>query len=289
MTSFYSNAWLSCYKFSFFSSGLVLALLSYSCKTVKIPTERHQQYSYGASYSYSENELIVELKNPLYAPLRVWIFYPEQDKQEIFNEINPVELDAGQDTVLLFKNISDFDQEMTFSSRLGSLTKEIEGLIVDFPFPTNKEYSVIQGNDTDYTHDTDWSRYAVDFDMSEGDTITSASNGYVVGVIEEYQFGGIGELWKPFSNYITIYEPESGVFIQYVHLMKNGSLVEVGDQVKVGQAIALSGNTGQSNRPHLHFNCLIPENSEQGLRSVPVVFKGGIQSMDLKAGDRVSH
>jgi murein DD-endopeptidase MepM/ murein hydrolase activator NlpD len=109
----------------------------------------------------------------------------------------------------------------------------------------------------------------------------------VVGVVDNYKFGGEGSQWEPFANYITVYEPSSGIFIQYVHIVKNGSMVRVGDKIEAGQPIARSGNTGQSTIEHLHFNVLVPENSENGLRSVPAKFVGGVSGKNLKKGDIV--
>lgn len=267
----------------------MMIFFSYGCIASKIPSEGIDQYTYHKSYHYGDNQLTIELSNPLYAPLRIWVFNADSTLQKMFNEVNPIELKARQDTALVFSELSEFDDAIRFSSRLGSLSKEIKPLLLDFPFPKGKEYQILQGNNTNYTHNTDWSRYAIDFNLSVNDTITSATNGYVVGLVDEYEFGGEGEQWQPFANFITVYEPESGVFIQYVHLVKNGSLVSQGDRVVTGQPIALSGNTGQSSTPHLHLNCLIPEYSQQGLRSIPFQFKGGIRSTDLKAGDAVSH
>lgn len=258
-----------------------------ACTTSKVPSEKYYQYTFQKSFTFSENQLSVELKNPLYAPLRVWFFNSNPNLQKVFNEINPIELAAKKDTTLIFNGVKEFDNSLKFSSRFGSLSKEIKPLILEFPFPENREYRVLQGNNTNFTHNSNWSRYAIDFDLKTNDTISSASNGYVVGVVDKYEFGGEDEEWKPYANYITIYEPNSGVFIQYVHLVKNGSLVNIGDKVKIGQPIALSGNTGQSNKEHLHFSCLVPENSEKGLRSIPIEFVGGIYGEDLQEGDIV--
>ncbi len=44
-----------------------------------------------------------------------------------------------------------------------------------------------------------------------------------------------------------------GSIASYWHLQKDGTLVKLGDNVKKGQAIAMSGNTGYSAFAHLHF------------------------------------
>jgi len=70
----------------------------------------------------------------------------------------------------------------------------------------------------------------------------------------------------------------NGIFIRhddgsigmYWHLTTNGALVEVGDRVAQGQVIALSGDSGDSTAPHLHFgvypNC-------GGCSSIPITFR----------------
>ena len=70
---------------------------------------------------------------------------------------------------------------------------------------------------------------------------------------------------------MTIYHDSCGFFTQYVHLDYQGSLVEIGDTVKVNQAIAISGLTGWTTSEHLHFNCL--KANDDGLISFPVKFR----------------
>jgi murein DD-endopeptidase MepM/ murein hydrolase activator NlpD len=257
------------------------------CNATKIPSERYKQYEYYKSIAFENNQLKIDLKNPLHCPLRIWVFDDSNYLQATFDEINPIELGSKSDTLLVFSNIHRFEDKIHFSSLLGSTSKQIETIKIELPFPRNKKYRIIQGNNTDHTHNTDYSKYAVDFHLKIKDTICAATSGFVVGVIDKYKHGGKGNEWEPFGNYITIYDPRSGIFTQYVHLVMNGSLVKIGDEIKSGQPIALSGNTGQSDIAHLHFNCLIPVNSNDGLKSIPFESIEGYKSEELKKNDIV--
>lgn len=64
------------------------------------------------------------------------------------------------------------------------------------------------------------------------------------GVVSLVNSGGDG------GNQIVI-RHTNGYFTGYAHLSKQ--LVKKGDQVKKGEVIGLSGNTGKSTGPHLHF------------------------------------
>lgn len=261
---------------------LLIIAVTIGCQSSKLPSKRYSQYQYHTSYTLDKNELKVELGNPLNCPLRVWIQSSDKDLKSYLDKINPIELEPTSDTLLIIPNINKLDSKINFASRLGSLSKKIKDIDLELPFIAGKQYRVIQGNNSNYTHNTNWSRYAIDFSLKINDTVCSATDGYVVGVIDQYKYGGKGDEWKPFGNFITIYDPFSGIFTQYVHLTENGSFVKVGDSIKKGQPIGLSGLTGQTDIEHLHFNCLVPSNSNDGLQSIPYQFIEGYKSVELK-------
>jgi len=64
------------------------------------------------------------------------------------------------------------------------------------------------------------------------------------------------ELFKAANR--VIIEHNDGTCSLYSHLQKDGSKVKVEDKVKAGQHIGYSGNTGISDRPHLHFEIYKP-------------------------------
>jgi murein DD-endopeptidase MepM/ murein hydrolase activator NlpD len=69
------------------------------------------------------------------------------------------------------------------------------------------------------------------------------------GVVVKAGPNGAGD-GPAYGNAIVI-RHDNGAYSQYAHLSKVD--VKPGQQVKTGQAIAKSGNTGNSSGPHLHF------------------------------------
>ncbi len=118
--------------------------------------------------------------------------------------------------------------------------------------------------------------YAIDFAMPIGTRVTAAREGEVVAARGEF-FDDNGEDLK--ENFVFIRHAD-GSIARYFHLTHDGALVKVGDKIKQGQVIVLSGNTGQSAGPHLHFDVQqcgpnLPPNYNQlpcG-QTVPVTFR----------------
>jgi len=142
--------------------------------------------------------------------------------------------------------------------------------IYSLPFSKGKSFRVGQSYDGDFSHSGNI-RYSVDFMMPLRSQIRAARGGYVVQLKEDSNRGGAADKFKDESNFIVI-EHSDGTFAEYAHLSQNGVLVKLGQKVNEGQIIGLSGNTGYSSGPHLHF-MVIKVNEDGTNESLPVRFK----------------
>jgi len=121
------------------------------------------------------------------------------------------------------------------------------------PFKPGR-YVVMQGPRGTYSHFAgSGSENAVDWTCPVGTVVCAAREGRVVGVRQDSTVGGPDRKFRPFANYVIIKHAD-GTFADYVHLKTGGALVKIGDEVTVGQPIGLSGQTGFTSAPHLHFS-----------------------------------
>ncbi len=132
--------------------------------------------------------------------------------------------------------------------------------------------------------------YAIDFGMPIGTPLVAARAGVVVAARHQFVDGNDTDLEE---NFVMVRHADSTV-ARYIHLKQRGALVAVGDSVRQGQRIALSGNSGQTGGPHLHFDVqrcgpnLPPKyNALPCGRTVPVTFRNaGPNVCGLQAGRR---
>jgi len=146
------------------------------------------------------------------------------------------------------------------------------------PYPVGEGYSIIQSycND-DGSHQN---QLAYDFAMPVGSTVVAARDGVVVEIKEDVPDGENSR----YLNYVLIrHEDDTAAF--YAHLQHEGALVEVGDEVRAGEPIALSGATGRSGGPVLHFGVYFSYPPIEG-RDEPVVFSNTDGPLDARGGLR---
>ena len=117
------------------------------------------------------------------------------------------------------------------------------------PYPVGREYTCSQGFNNPYSHNGTF-RYAVDFTMPIGTLVTAARSGHVVYVLENYS----DDDHTPGHENVVIVMHEDSTYARYVHLTTEGALVTRGRTVIPGDTIGLSGNSGSSGEPHLHFD-----------------------------------
>jgi murein DD-endopeptidase MepM/ murein hydrolase activator NlpD len=92
--------------------------------------------------------------------------------------------------------------------------------------------------------------YAIDIEMPIGTPLVASRAGTVVAVRDHFPDGNDKDLEE---NYVMVQHDDKTV-ARYIHLTQGGALVKSGDVVRQGQGIALSGNSGQTGGPHLHFD-----------------------------------
>ncbi len=71
-------------------------------------------------------------------------------------------------------------------------------------------------------------------------------------------------------NFVLVLH-DDGTLGEYMHLSPSGVIVAPGDRVTRGQPLALSGNTGYSSTPHLHFQ--VKTAADDGIAAHPFPFE----------------
>ncbi|MFD5031691.1 M23 family metallopeptidase [Streptomyces sp. NPDC058220] len=108
-----------------------------------------------------------------------------------------------------------------------------------------------------------------DFAVPVGTTVHAAHSGTVVKAGPN----GAGD-GPAYGNAIVI-KHQNGTYSQYAHLSK--IKVHVGQHVTTDQKIALSGNTGNSSGPHLHFEIRTTANYGSAINPVPFLHAKGVK------------
>ena len=127
--------------------------------------------------------------------------------------------------------------------------KDDTSYVYSLPFGEGNSHLIVQGYFGVFSHKE---RAALDFKMKRGTPIVAVRDGIVTRVKEDGSKGGWNPKYRSEGHNIVIQHGDNSRS-GYWHLQKDGALVKVGDSVKQGQVIGLSGKTGYAAMPHLHF------------------------------------
>ena len=151
------------------------------------------------------------------------------------------------------------------------------------PYQSIASVPVLQGYGSHFSHRGS-EHYTVDFGMAEGTRVLVARD----GVVSEVESSQNHSCWSKgcgrYANRVSVLH-DDGSIARYFHLAPDSVLVKPGERVRRGQALALSGNTGLTTTPHLHFGVYV-EATDGVLQSLPVRFATSDGVIELRRGRR---
>lgn len=236
-------------------------------------------------YSLQEEDqlsLYVDNKEPFPQSLQVVLSITGLKPSEKLSEfyIIPPNIEKHLIIKLLIPKNSAWSYKSTYKYYIGDVyAKHNDDFVYQLPFLKGEAFRLHQGYNGTLSHSGE---NALDFSMPEGTPITAARPGKVIRLKADSNRGCGLPSCKNLGNYITILH-DDGTMADYYHLQQNGVLVEVGDDISVGDKIGLSGNTGWSTGPHLHF--VVYKWGKKGRETIKTTFKvSDIQNGYLKEG-----
>ncbi len=148
------------------------------------------------------------------------------------------------------------------------------------PFEPGRTFTMFQGYcppDPRWGHNG-WLAY--DFDLAIGDRIVASREGTVTFVEQRWPDS---DRVCGHENSVYILHDDGTVF-SYIHLTPNGALVRVGDRVRAGQPIGISGDSGCSSGPHLHVALFKDRSSFNKENTLPLNFHDADGPLDPRRG-----
>lgn len=184
-----------------------------------------------------------------------------------------------------FEVLTTDDPDVLWFVARGNRNAQPHDVFYFLPFDCNHPRKCSQGNSGVYSHNGP-GKYSIDFVVPKGTEVLACRSGLVVDVKSNSNRGGPDKSYADDANHIFI-QHEDNTIGQYLHLQKNGAFVKEGQYVNSGDVIGLSGNTGWTTGPHLHFECCIFGNNV--IQSIPVKFyDGSVTGYVPKSGRRYS-
>lgn len=145
------------------------------------------------------------------------------------------------------------------------------------PYSQKTSYKLLQGYNGPWGHEGHCA-FAYDFEMPIGTPVHAARSGKVVHLEEKHR----DSTRKGGEENVVVIRHTDGTYARYYHLTQNGVEVAFGDDVKQHQLIGLSGDSGASAGPHLHFD-VTKDCFEWGCQTIRIDFRNAKEN-PLKQG-----
>ena len=145
---------------------------------------------------------------------------------------------VSSSTIDTFNELYNWDVQRVDAWEYDKIPLKYEINFENMTFPLKKTYVTSHFG---YRQQFSRQHQGIDLKAMVGDTVYAAFDGKVR--ISQYNKGGYG--------YYIVVRHFAGLETLYAHLSK--LLVKKNDDIKAGEPIGLSGNTGRSTGPHLHF------------------------------------
>lgn len=186
--------------------------------------------------------------NPFHAPVETFLRFDDEPDKRIRIVLDPLE-----SRVMARSPSAQAKRLFHFRYVIGDPQAETAIKEVHPPFTDYRPMQITQAFNGRFSHNRQPSVYAVDISMPVGTKIIAAKSGIVISTKDDYHAAGVTSgFFYDKANYVDILH-DDGSYAIYGHLLLGGVKVKAGEHVKAGQVIALSGNTGFSTGPHLHF------------------------------------
>jgi murein DD-endopeptidase MepM/ murein hydrolase activator NlpD len=185
----------------------------------------------------------------------------------------PSPLGIGKAIVLAELRQPDLSQRyhrhLAFRARFGDPRAVPKPYDYALPYPHGLTFAVLQGFHGAFSHKGS-NEFAVDFDCPVATPVLAAREGTIVAAHAAAQGSGTTPDYLDYrrTNFVIVMH-DDGTLGEYMHLAPSSVDVKPGQRIERRQILALSGSTGFSSTPHLHFQVMTAADDGIAARSFP--------------------
>ncbi|WP_425510497.1 M23 family metallopeptidase [Xanthomonas hawaiiensis] len=230
----------------------------------------------------------VALGNPLGGPVQIRLFGDSAGFTAVPALPLTAELAAGERRVVArlypsgdLAETDAGDARLRIEAVPGSPRAHADAALYALPF-ADRPVRIDQGFGGAFSHRDPANAYALDFALPEGTPVLAAREGVVMEVRDDFRESGTDPRLGQAANLVRVLHADGSMAI-YAHLAAGGVQVRVGQAVRRGERLGLSGNTGLSSGPHLHFALQL--NRGLRLESVPFRMAGPLGELHFPRPD----